>query len=215
MALRRRNFRDDMLWLQTPIIALVIVLLISSGFYIGASMFRNNMQRQEFNALSDLDLMNGQVDEIEQSEQVIVNNIGLYNRMVVNGVMGDEDRVAMLEAITAIRERYYLFPINVAIGEQDSLRLEYPENVDFPDDQISLRTSQVQVRFPLLHEEDLTRFLADYLTGGTLLVPNSCTVNNALENPADRLAVVQHQIADYQFNWYTFQREPFEDFFDE
>lgn len=209
MALRRRNWREDVRWLRWPLSLLGIVIVASIGLYLSASIFRNDMQREEFNALSDLDLLNGQVDEIEQAEQVIVNNIDLYNSMVANGVMAEEDRVRMLESITEIRERYYLFPINVNIGEQDRLLLEYPENVDFPDDQITLRSSQVQVRYSLLHEEDLTRFLRDYLAMGDLVVPSQCSISAALEDPADRLNVVQHQIADCQFQWYTYQREPY------
>ena len=209
MALRRRTWQADVKWLQTPLTMLGVVIIAAIAIYLGASYFRNDLQRQEFNALSELDLLRAQINEIEEAEQVIVNNIGLYNSMVANGVMSEEDRVAMLEAITAIRDRYYLFPINVNIGEQDRLLLEYPESVEFPDDQITLRTSPVQVRYSLLHEEDLTRFLNDYLASGNLVVPSQCSVTAALEDPADRLNVVQHQLADCQFQWYTFQREPY------
>ncbi len=209
MALRRRTWQEDVQWLKFPLTLLGVVIVASIGIYVGASYARNDLQQQEFNSISELDLLNAQIDEIEAAEQVIVNNIGLFNSMVENGVMAEEDRVAMLEAITDIRNRYYLFPINVAIGEQDRVLLEYPESVAFPDDQITLRSSQVQVRYSLLHEEDLTRFLADYLTSGNLVVPSSCTVSAALEDPDDRLNVVQHQIADCQFQWYTFQREPY------
>ena len=209
MALRRRTWQADVKWLQTPLITLSVVFVACIGLYLGATYFRNDLQGQEFNALSELDLLNLQVDEIEQAEQVIVNNIGLYNTMVANGVMSEEDRVAMLEEITAIRDRYYLFPINVTIGEQERLLLQYSEEVEFPDDQITLRSSPVQVRYSLLHEEDLTRFLNDYLASGNLVVPSLCSVSAALEDPANRLNVVQHQIADCQFEWYTFQREPY------
>jgi len=209
MALRRRTWQADVRWLRSPLIALGTVIVAAIAIYVGASYFRDDLQRQEFNAVSELDLLHGQIDEIEEAEQVIVNNIGLYNGMVANGVMSEEDRVSMLEEITAIRDRYYLFPINVSIGEQDRLLLEYPESVAFPDDQITLRTSPVQVRYSLLHEEDLTRFLNDYLASGNLVVPSRCSVSAALEDPADRLNVVQHQIADCQFEWYTFQREPY------
>lgn len=209
MALRRRSLGDDIRWLRGPMILLGIVLAVSIGGYLGASYYRNDVQRMEFNATTDLDLISVQVEEIEQEEQAVVNSIGVYNTMEENGVMGEEDRVALLEEITAIRERYLLFPINVSIGEQDRLLLEYGENVDFPDDQITLRTSQVQVRFSLLHEEDLTRFLTDIMDSGRLMAPSSCTVNAALEDPDMIQEVVQHQIAACDFNWYTFQREPY------
>lgn len=209
MALRKRNYQDDMRWLRWPIVVLVISLASSIGLYVGASMYLDEVRRNQFNATTDLDLLVGQVDEIATSEQIVVNNIGIYNRMVANGAMGEEDRVRLLEAITAIRERNLLFPIGVTIGEQDRMLLPYPETVDFPDEQITLRTSQVQVRYSLLHEEDLTRFLDEYLSLGDLMVPSRCLVSMALEDPSQINEVVQHQIAECDFNWYTFQREPY------
>lgn len=209
MALRKRNYQDDMRWLRWPIVVLVISLASSIGLYVGASMYLDEVRRNQFNATTDLDLLVGQVDEIATSEQIVVNNIGIYNRMVANGAMGEEDRVRLLEAITAIRERNLLFPIGVSIGEQDRMLLPYPETVDFPDEQITLRTSQVQVRYSLLHEEDLTRFLDEYLSLGDLMVPSRCLVSMALEDPSQINEVVQHQIAECDFNWYTFQREPY------
>ncbi len=190
-------------------ILLAVVLALSIGAYFAASFYGNDMQRREFNATTDMELISVQVQEIAQEEQAVVNSIGVYNTMEANGVMGEEDRVALLEEITDIRERYLLFPISVAIGEQNRLLLEYGEDVDFPDDQITLRSSQVQVRFSLLHEEDLTRFLADIMDSGRLMVPTSCTVTAALEDPDMAREVVQHQIAACDFNWYTYQREPY------
>ena len=149
MALRRRNRREDIAWLRLPIIVLVVSLVVSAGLYIAASMYLNEVRRQQFNATTNLDLLSGQVDEIERSEQVVVNNIGIYNRMVENGAMGDEDRVRLLEEITRIRQRNLLFPMNVTIGEQDRLLLPYPDTVEFPDEQITLRSSPVQVRYSL------------------------------------------------------------------
>jgi len=209
MSLRRRNRREDIAWLRWPIVLLVVSLVFSVGLYVAATMYLNEVRRLQFNATTNLDLLVGQVDEIERSEQVVVNNIGIYNRMVANGAMGEEDRVQLLEEITRIRQRNLLFPMNVAIGEQDRVLIPYPETVEFPDEQITLRSSPVQVRYPLLHEEDLTRFLNEFLELGNLMVPSRCAITMALEDPADAMRVVQHQIADCEFYWYTFQREPY------
>lgn len=209
MALRRRNFQDDLRWLRGPLTVLLVVLSLSIGGYVAASYYLDEVRTREFNATTDLDLISGQVAEIEEEEQAVISSIGTYNTMLASGIMGEEDRVSLLEEITRIRERFLLFPINVAIGEQDRVLLEYSENVDFPDEQITLRSSQVQVRFSLLHEEDLTRFLSDFLDSGRLMVPSNCTVSAALEDPEAIRQVVQHQIAACEFYWYTFQREPY------
>ena len=209
MALKKRSLKHDMLWLRWPLSLLGIVVAASIALFVSASMFRNELQRDEFNALSDFDLISGQVAEIEQAERVITDNIGRYNSMVANGVMQEENRVQLLEDITNIRQRHLLFPMNVEIGEETRLFIPYPEEVDFPDDQITLRESLVNVSYSLLHEEDLTRFLTEFLDSGRLLVPTRCSVTAALESEEMALEVVQHQLANCSFNWYTLRREPY------
>ncbi|NKB32939.1 MAG: hypothetical protein GKR91_07555 [Pseudomonadales bacterium] len=209
MALKRRHIKEDLLWLKWNIVLLVIVLGASLGLFFSASVYRDDMQNQEFNALSELDFVNGQIRDIENAEQVIINNIDTYNTMIANAVLEEEDRVSLLEEISVIRDRYQLFPIAVEIQEQDRVLLEYPFDVENPDEQISLRNSQVSVQIPLLHEEDLTRFLADFMSSGRMMVNNSCAIAQApqLEEIPNQLS--QRQIASCGFHWYTLRREPF------
>lgn len=209
MALKKRSIKNDILWLRWPVSLLGVVVAASLGLFASASMFRNEMQRDEFNALSDFDMISGQVAEIEQAESIITDNFGRYETMLANGVMREEDRVQLLEDITSIRQRHMLFPINVEIGEESRLFIPYPEEVDFPDEQITLRESQVRVSYALLHEEDLTRFLAEFLDGERLMVPTRCSMAAALESEEMALEIVQHQLANCEFNWYTFRQEPY------
>ena len=209
MALKKRSIKNDIIWLRWPVSLLGVVVAASLGLFASASMFRNEMQRDEFNALSDFDMISGQVAEIEQAESIITDNFGRYETMLANGVMREEDRVQLLEDITSIRQRHMLFPINVEIGEESRLFIPYPEEVDFPDEQITLRESQVRVSYALLHEEDLTRFLAEFLDGERLMVPTRCSMAAALESEEMALEIVQHQLANCEFNWYTFRQEPY------
>ena len=211
MALRRRNWQDDLLWLRWPVIFLsLIVILVVSAWWM-ASSYRNSVQRQEFNVRNQLDLLSGQVREIEEAEQIIVNNIGVYSSMAARGVMDAENRVALLDDIAAIRARYNLFPISVDISEQNRQVIPFVSEVDFPTEQISLRSSRISLQLPLLHEQDLTRLIDELLATGRLLAVDRCAVNYALESPENFLTLVQHQIAACELYWYTFQREPYID----
>lgn len=209
MALKRRHIKEDLLWLRWNIILLVIVTGASIGLYISASIYRDDMQNQEFNAQSELDFVNGQILDIENAESVVINNIGSYNSMVANGVLEEEDRVGLLEEISNIRDRYQLFPISVEIQEQDRLMIEYPLDVENPDEQISLRNSQVSVQIPLLHEEDLTRFLTDFLSSERMMVNSNCSISEAPQVEENLNELIQRQMAACRFYWYTLRREPY------
>lgn len=211
MALRRRNWQDDLLWLRWPLIFLVLVVAVVVSTWWMASSYRNSVQRQEFAARNQLDLLSGQVREIEEAEQIIVDNIGIYNSMVARGVMGAENRVALLDDIADIRDRYNLYPVSVDIAEQNRRVIPFISEVDFPTEQISLRSSRISLQLSLLHEEDLTRLINELLATGRLLAVDRCAVNYALESSENFLTLVQHQIATCELYWYSFQREPFID----
>lgn len=209
MALKNRRIKEDLLWLKWSLVLLALVITMASGSYLSAFYFRNDMQREEFNIVSAIDLISGQVREIESSERIIVNNIDRFNSMVENSILDEEDRVALLEEIRTIRERHQLFPISVEIREQDRQLLNYDPGVEFPDEQISLRSTRIQVQLPLLHEEDLIRFLADFLGSGRLLVSESCSIEGTVPVDSENLQNAEHQLATCDFYWYTLRREPY------
>ncbi len=212
MALPQRTLKQDLRWLLWPITLFMIVLLGSIANYFLAFGFQEDRQRTEFNVLAELDLVSGQVREIERAEEIIINNIDRYNRMVEDTVMDEEDRVALLEDVRKIREEHQLFPITVELFEQERLELSYGPEVETPDEQLSLRLSRIQVLLPLLHEADLQRFLNDFTGGGRLVLTNQCEINQTASVNDIGLQPLQHQMASCEFLWFTMRREPYNRF---
>jgi len=167
------------------------------------------MRRQEIGIRSNTEVLNLELREIEQSERIIVENIDLFNLMQANGILDEENRVSLLEDISRIRDSLHLFPIDVEIEEQQRKLLEYEESITDFEEQISLRSSQIRLSMPLLHEEDLLKFVDRFLNTGRLILSNQCTVNRSLADEEQMLDVVEHLRAECEFYWYTLQREPF------
>ena len=207
MALTPRQLKQDVLWLKWPLIMAVVLICLCIGVIVSSDLYRDSMQRREQQAFGELDLLSGQVQAIAESERIIIENIESFNTMVANSVMDEEDRVAILSEIGTIRTRHKLFPISVQISEQQQIALEYDAAVEFPDEEISVRTTLISLSLPLLHEEDLTRFLADFLRTGRLIVTSRCNISALALLPEDELSMVPHQIADCDFYWFTFRRE--------
>lgn len=204
-----RFIKEDLPWLKWRLVLLAIALAFAFGLYFSVLLFRNEMRRQEIGIRTNTEVLQIQLREIEESERVIVENIDHFNSIVADSVMEEENRVALLEDISRIRDRHQLFPIDIEIAEQDRQLLSYDEEVEFPDEQITLRSSEIQITIPLLHEEDLSRFITDFLQTGRLLVANRCTISNALLDEDDLREVVEHQRATCEFHWFTLRREPF------
>jgi hypothetical protein len=208
MAVRRRNLREDLAWLKWWLVALPVSLVIAIGGYRGGLYFRGEMSRLEINSRSNFDAILQEVAQIEESEQIIVDNIDRFNSLVEKHLLDAEDRISLLEDIRRIRENFGLFPIDVGIREQTSLMLDYEGGVEFPEESISIRSSLVTVGLPLLHEEDLSRFLDAFLNAERLMVTTSCTITVTSLDPVMALELVPHQMARCGFIWYTFAREP-------
>lgn len=207
MAARRRNFREDLAWLKWWLVLFAISLSIAFGGYWTSLYYRGEVRQLEFGTRSNFEVILQEVTQIEDSEQIIVENIDRFNALAANSLLEEEDRVSLLEDVRRIRDNFRLFPIDVEIREQTSHMLDYEESVEFPEEFISIRSSTVRVRLPLLHEEDLTRFLNAFLNAGRLMVTTSCTITSAAIDPADALEIVAHQTASCSFIWYTFRRE--------
>lgn len=207
MAMRRRNLRDDLMWLKWWLILLGVCISIAIGGYWASLYYRSDMRRLELGTRSNFDVITQEVTQIEESERIIVENIDRYNDLVSNRLMEEEDRVSLLEDIRRIRNRFRLFPIDVQVHEQNSRMLEYEEGVEFPEEEISVRSSLVMIRLPLLHEEDLTRFLGAFLNAGRLMVTTSCSVSASAVDTSGSFELAERQIANCEFIWYTFRRE--------
>lgn len=207
MAVRRRNIGEDLAWLKWWLLLLAICLSIAVGGYWASLNYRTEMRQLEFGTLSNFQVILQEVEQIAESERIIVENIDRFSALVANRLLDEEDRVSLLEDVRRIRDRFRLFPIDVEIREQTSRMLDYAEGVEFPEEFISIHSSEVLVRLPLLHEEDLTRFLSAFLDTGRLMVTTSCTITASSVDPLEALEVIAHQIASCEFIWYTFRRE--------
>lgn len=211
MALKKRSVKEDLKALRWPLALLAASIAATAGFYFSATYYWDDIRRQENNFYSELDFITSQVSAIEEAEQIIIENIDRFNEMQSNKVLDEENRVGMLAEIGRIREKYKFFPITVNLSEQQSRRLEYDSDVEDPQEQISLKGSRLQVQLPLLHEEDLTRFLGDFLRPGRLVVSNRCVINKVIINEEDLLSLIPHQQASCDFYWYTLIEEPIEE----
>ncbi|MBL4582171.1 MAG: hypothetical protein JKY29_10160 [Gammaproteobacteria bacterium] len=207
MVAKRRNIGEDLAWLKWWLVLLVICLAIAIGGYWASLYYRGQMRQLEFGTRSNFNVIFQEVTQIEESEQIIVENIDRFNLLAENRLLGEEDRVSLLEDVRRIRDNFRLFPIDVEIREQTSHMLDYEEGVEFPEEFISVRSSTVLVRLPMLHEEDLSRFLNAFLNAGRLMVTTSCSIASSSVDPADALELVVHQVASCNFIWYTFRRE--------
>jgi hypothetical protein len=106
-----------------------------------------------------------------------------YRKLRSRGLIGEENRVEWVDRIAAIKAARKLLEVKYTIEPQRPA--DYPGIAGAGD--VEFLVSPMRLDMTLLHEEDLTRFLADLRAGvNSHVVVRSCTLQRAERAPAER-----------------------------
>lgn len=124
------------------------------------------------------------------------------------GLIGEENRLAWIDAMQRSQARRKLLPLSYEIGIQQALKAPQPLSLG----QYQLRASKMQLHMDLLHEKDLLDFLNDLRRAGYIAVQdcairrsgagNSASASEAAGTPSPMLS------ADCSLLWLTLGQAP-------
>jgi hypothetical protein len=113
------------------------------------------------------------VEQVAEEEREIRQNLVHYQKMVERGMVGQENRLDLIDAIARIKKDRKLFEIKYNIEPQKPL--DYPGIV--PAGPMDFVASRMKLDMLLLHEEDLLNFLNDLeRVGKSHVVVRDCSV---------------------------------------
>jgi hypothetical protein len=136
-------------------------------------------------------------------ENLIVRYLGSYQQLQKRGFAGEEQRINWLDALRVTNQQADLFGVDYDIGTQKP----YPFAAAFNPGSIQLRESVMKLRFRLLHEEDLLRFLDVLARQGTGIY----TVDQCSLKRLDARGVIRYQpnlAAECELAWITASASP-------
>ena len=167
--------RQDMAMHKLP--ALLLAITVSAGvfFVAGASYFRNSQAKALLLTQSARASSEANLTQAEDEKRTIEEYIERYRKIKADGLMEEESRLDLVEAIGQTRDRFKLYPVKLEIDQQKPA-VPSPEGQENGETGFSLRASPVRISMPLLHEEDLSRFLDDLYKNKGLFVVESCSV---------------------------------------
>ena len=190
--------RADFEAVRNPLLALGAILLGVAGavYYtnqlaIGARRDLAQQEKQLKDARTRL-LRSG--DE----KELIVRYLGSYEQLQKRGFAGEEQRINWLDALRQTNQQVDLFGVDYDIGTQKP----YPFAAELNPGAIQLRESVMKLRFRLLHEVDLVRFL-DALSrqGAGIYTVDQCSLKRL-----DTRAAIRYQpnlAAECDLAWIT------------
>jgi hypothetical protein len=194
--------------IKWPLLALLLSIVLVSGLFLGLNAIETAAAAELRRVRSDLDEARDNVEKIEEEEQTIIKNIGRYRIIMEDGVVMPEDRLQFQERLLEIRAENELFPVGLNVGIQTHLPLQYSEGRTERGKEIVLNMSPVDIKLPLLHEDDLTRLLLALMNGPGLLQPLKCSLTANSTLTANFIYLAQHFDAACTLQLYTFQLPP-------
>lgn len=145
----------DLRVLQIPLLA-----LLAAVFAAAISVYYTTMLLEQ--ARGQLAQQEGQLREARirlyrsgEEKDILTRYLGSYQQLQRIGFVGDEQRINWLDGLRLANQQTELFGVDYQISAQRP----YPYASEFNPGKIVLNQSVMKLRFRLLHEEDLMRFI--------------------------------------------------------
>jgi hypothetical protein len=188
--------------LTVPLIVFAIVLLACIGA-VKFTLEKALDAEKKFTAQQGL-LRDAQtrVQKSGSEKELIIRYLPGYRQLATIGFVGDEKRINWLDALRVVNQKGALFGVDYDI----SPKRPYPLAAALSPGQMSVMQSMMKLRFQMLHEGDLQRFL-ELLSNQNagLFMVDQCTVKRSAATAAPTMRFQPNLAAECQLSWMTAQ----------
>ena len=168
--------REDYRKLAFPSAAAVVLVALGAAFVATTEHYLDAAKSAREAAKVRRVQAQTRVERVAEEEREISRNLVHYQKMVERGMVGQENRLDLIDQIARIKKERKLFEIKYNIDPQKPL--DYPGVK--PAGELDFVASRMKLDMLLLHEEDLLDFLADLdLAGKSHLSVRGCTISRS------------------------------------
>jgi len=190
--------QGDLQALRTPLLVLLAVVLVGALAVYYSARFMASAQQQLTQQQNQLKEARLRLQKSGDEREIILRYLDSYRQMERGGFIGEEQRINWLDGLRLANQQADLFGVDYQIGVQKA----YPFAAEFNPGQLALNQSQMKLRFRLLHEEDLGRFLGALARQGAgIFTVEQCTLRRI-----DTRGVLRYQpniTAECELSWIT------------
>lgn len=180
-----------------PLLALSASLLAGGLLVYGTHVKLAKAHRELAHQQSLLQLANQRFAKADEEKKAILQYLNDYQVLQQEGFVGDEQRLAWVDALRETNDSLKLFGVEYQISQQG------PSPIRLDTGNFQLQQSAMKLNFDLLQEEDLIHFfnqLSQYKAG--LFMVNGCTVERrATTGFTARFEPKLH--AECELNWFS------------
>jgi len=188
----------DLQALRNPLLVLLVVLVAGAA----AIYYSNRLKVESGQQLARQQALHNEartrLQKSGDEKNVIVRYRDEFRQLERSGVIGEEQRINWLDGLRLANQQADLFGVDYQIRTQRP----YPYAAQLNPGQLVLNQSVMQIRFRLLHEEDLMRFFSALARqGGGIFTIDKCSLQRL-----DTRGVIRYQpnvTAECELSWIT------------
>jgi len=186
----------DLPKIRVSLVAALLAIALGAAAIAYSLDRANAAQAAKSIALRDYQEFDGKLKQVRNEENEIKLKADLFGKLQARGILGEEKRLDWIELLKSIHERRLLIELEYEIAPQRPLS---PPDAN-PGNDLAFYASTMKLHVKLLHEEDLTRLLADLRDRAQAIIQvKSCKVGR-LANGAGERANLN---ADCEIDWIT------------
>lgn len=148
--------QGDLELLRGALLFLTAAIVISVVGWVGSWQYRQMVEVEQESAQRSFNAARAQLDNARAQQTYFNENQTTYGELKARGLFGEEKRLDWIETIKRLRDRHRIFSIDYDIAAQRRFGVDALNVAAF--------SSTIDLKFALLHEQDLLDFLADFKT---------------------------------------------------
>ena len=193
--------REDIEALRIPLIVLGVTLVAALILVFVSGSILDGAEQTLAQREAQLREARLRIQNAGEEKEMIGRYLGGYQQLARAGFVGDEQRINWLDSLRMANEEARIFGVEYDIGTQKP----YTYAGEFNVGQLLLQESLMQLKFRLLHEEDLPRFfgaLSRY--GGGYFTVDQCLMRRMRAPDTTGQPQVQPNLAaECEVRWLT------------
>lgn len=172
------KFKIDWFYLRQPIIFLVVAMVIFAALVVGGQQYEKIQHEAYQESLSTLQSTHKIYRNIVNDIDLIDQYRSLYNDYKSTGLVGEERRLSWIESLESTNQVLRLPNLSYTLAPQEDF-----ERPQFRSKRgVDVKSSPMQLRMGLLHEEDLFALLEGLrLSIKNLFTVDSCVMTRTSE----------------------------------
>ena len=192
--------RENLLMMRLALILLALSIVTGLGLHFGGTLFERRQQERHAQAQQRLDTARQNHARTAAEQEIIRSYLAPYQALLDTRQIGEERRLDWIDALGRIREQRKFFPMEYDI----TLRRPYTFTGLPSANTLTISASRMNIKFPLLHENDLFTLLNELRARKAgLFALDHCDITRNPQEKGKPLQLAPNLAAECSLDWLT------------